>query len=579
MTESLTPAGTSTRGFVRPATSCSRTATTTTPPTATSLAGAGELQLGARLVRRRSPRGNAAPGAADRRGGRQRARAARSPSCRARSDHVASWLRDRGVAPGDRLLLMLGNQVELWETMLAAMKLGAVVIPATTLLGPADLRDRFERGGARHVVVRAGRHRASSTTSPATTRAIAVGEPVDGLAALRRRRRRAGRVRARRPDHGADDPLLLYFTSGTTAQPKLVEHTHPCYPVGHLSTMYWIGLQPGDVHLNISSPGLGQARLEQRLRAVERRGHRAVVQLRALRRRRRCWTRSSRCGVTTFCAPPTVWRMLIQADLGRWHGAAARGGRRRRAAQPGGHRAGAAAWGITIRDGYGQTETTAQVGNPPGQPLKPGSMGRPLPGYRVALLDPVSGEPADEGEICLDLAPRPLGLMAGYRDDPERTAEAMRGGFYHTGDVAAARRRRLHHLRRPRRRRVQGSDYRISPSSWRACCGAPGGRRGGGRARRPTRCGWPCPRPTWCSPPAASRAARPRSRSSLRPRAPGAVQAGAPAGVRASCPRRSPARSAGSSCATSEDERPARRAEGDARGHEFWEEDFPELKR
>jgi len=96
-----------------------------------------------------------------------------------------------------------------------------------------------------------------------------------------------------------------------------------------------------------------------------------------------------------------------------------------------------AAWRITVRDGYGQTETTAQVGNCPGQPLKLGSMGRPLPGYTVALLDPITGERAEEGELCLDLSRRPLGLMTGYRGDPERDAAAMRGGFYHTGDVAS----------------------------------------------------------------------------------------------------------------------------------------------
>jgi acetyl-CoA synthetase len=94
-------------------------------------------------------------------------------------------------------------------------------------------------------------------------------------------------------------------------------------------------------------------------------------------------------------------------------------------------------WGLTVRDGYGQTETTAQVGNSPGQPLKRGSMGRPLPGYRIALIDPVSGEPADEGEVCIDLSERPLALMAGYRDDTGRTDEAMHGGYYHTGDVAS----------------------------------------------------------------------------------------------------------------------------------------------
>jgi acetyl-CoA synthetase len=95
------------------------------------------------------------------------------------------------------------------------------------------------------------------------------------------------------------------------------------------------------------------------------------------------------------------------------------------------------AWGKTVRDGYGQTETTAQIGNPPGAPLKPGSMGRPLPGYTVALLDPVTSEAGTEGEICLDLAARPTALMVGYRDDQTLTDEVMRGGYYHTGDVAS----------------------------------------------------------------------------------------------------------------------------------------------
>jgi acetyl-CoA synthetase len=144
-----------------------------------------------------------------------------------------------------------------------------------------------------------------------------------------------------------------------------------------------------------------------------------------------------RCGVTTFCAPPTVWRMLIQEDLGRWQVPARELVAAGEPLNPEVIEQVRRAWGITIRDGYGQTETTAQIGNPPGQPLKLGSMGRPLPGYTVALLDPISGEEADEGEIALDLRHRPLALMTGYRDSAERTAEAMQGGYYHTGDVAS----------------------------------------------------------------------------------------------------------------------------------------------
>src|SRR5206468_664945 len=144
----------------------------------------------------------------------------------------------------------------------------------------------------------------------------------------------------------------------------------------------------------------------------------------------------ARCGVTTFCAPPTVWRMLIQADL-------TKADVRLREVLSAGEPLNPeiieqvrAAWGLTIRDGFGQTETTAQIGNGPGQPLREGSMGRPLPGYDVVLADPASGALGDEGEICLDLRSQPLGLMQGYRGDGDRTAEVMRDGLYHSGDVA-----------------------------------------------------------------------------------------------------------------------------------------------
>src|SRR4051794_7711057 len=161
-----------------------------------------------------------------------------------RSDQVANWLRAQGVARGDRIVLMLANQLELWESMLAAMKLGAVVIPATTLLAPADLRDRIERGKARHVIVRSADTGKWDDVAGSYTK-IAVGEPVDGWLAYSDA---AGAAEEFSPDGvtRGDDTLLLYFTSGTTARPKLVEHTHASYPIGHLSTLYWLGLQPGD---------------------------------------------------------------------------------------------------------------------------------------------------------------------------------------------------------------------------------------------------------------------------------------------------------------------------------------------
>jgi acetyl-CoA synthetase len=351
----------------------------------------------------------------------------------ARSNQVAVHLRGLGVGRGDRLILMLGNQVELWETILASMKLGAVIIPATTLLGPADLADRVDRGDARHVVAGSGDAAKFDTVQGDYTR-IAVGEPPAGWHAYADA---YGESDGFSPDGvtRASDPLLLYFTSGTTAKPKLVEHTHASYPVGHLSTMYWIGVQPGDVHLNISSPGWAKHawsnvyapwNAEATVLVVDQHRFDAVALLDLM----------AASGVTTFCAPPTVWRMLIQQDLGAWsvplRAAVAAG----EPLNPEVIEQVRRAWGITIRDGYGQTETTAQIGNPPGARLKEGSMGRPLPGYRVSLLDPLSGDEATEGEICLPLAERPLALMTGYRDSAELSAEAMRGGHYHTGDVA-----------------------------------------------------------------------------------------------------------------------------------------------
>lgn len=350
-----------------------------------------------------------------------------------RSNQVANWLRAQGVKRGHRILLMLGNEVALWETMLAAMKLGAVVIPATTLLSADDLADRLTRGQVAHVVVGAAHADKFAALSGSYGR-IAVGAAVPGWVDFADSRTAPVEFT---PDGvtRATDPLLLYFTSGTTSRPKLVEHTHQSYPVGHLSTMYWIGLQPGDRHMNISSPGWAKhawscffapwnAGACVFLYNYARFDAKALLDVLV------------KYGISTLCAPPTVWRMLIQQDL-----AAVKTSLREligagEPLNPEVIEQVRRAWGITIRDGFGQTETTAQVGNTPGQPVKPGSMGRPLPGYRIALLD-ADGQPASEGEISLPLAERPLGLMAGYAGDEDKTAEVMRDAHYHTGDVAS----------------------------------------------------------------------------------------------------------------------------------------------
>jgi acetyl-CoA synthetase len=350
-----------------------------------------------------------------------------------RSAQGANWLRSHGVKRGDRILVMLPNRVELWEVTLAAMKLGAVLVPSTTLLTPADVADRIARGRIDHVVADQAAVATFATAGGDWTRIVA-GE-ADGWLRYDDARNASPDLEVDGPTR-ADDTLFLYFTSGTTSKPKLVEHTYASYPVGHLSTMYWLGLQPGDVHMNISSPGWAKHAWSSVFAPWNAQ---ATVFVYNYRRFDAAALRDvlGRCGVTTLCAPPTVWRLLIQADLGE------RPPRLREVAGAGEplnpeviERV-RRAWGLTIRDGYGQTETTAQIGNPPGQPLKPGSMGRPLPGYPMTLVDPATGREAEEGEICIDLACRPLGLMRGYLDDPALTAEVTRDGYYHTGDVAS----------------------------------------------------------------------------------------------------------------------------------------------
>ncbi|WP_367320030.1 AMP-binding protein [Streptomyces sp. HUAS ZL42] len=352
-----------------------------------------------------------------------------------RSGSFANWLRERGVRAEDRILVMLGNQAELWITALAAMKLRAVVIPATPLLGPADLRDRVDRGRVRHVIVRA-EDTGKFDEVPGDYTRIAAGDPVEGWLPYEEAYDADANFLPDGPTM-ADDPLMLYFTSGTTARPKLVEHTHVSYPIGHLATMYWIGLEPGDVHLNISSPGWAKHAWSNLFAPWNAE---ATVFLHNYTRfdAPRLMAEMDRAGVTTFCAPPTVWRMLIQADLTQLRTPPREAVAAGEPLNPEVIEQVRRAWGVTIRDGFGQTETAVQIANSPGQPLKTGSMGRPGPGYRVELLDPVSGAPgATEGEISLDLSARPVGLMTGYHGDPDRTAEAMAGGYYRTGDIGS----------------------------------------------------------------------------------------------------------------------------------------------
>jgi len=383
-----------------------------------------------------------------------------------RSAQVANWLRARGVRRGDRMIIMLGNQVELWELMLAGIKLGIVMIPTTTLMGPADLQDRVERGGASWAAVGSANIEKFAAV-PGDYALIEIGD--DGVPAAPpngalQYAEAATASTDFAPDAPtlADETLLLYFTSGTTSKAKLVEHTHTSYPVGHLSTMFWIGMEPGDVHLNVASPGWAKhawsnvftpwiAEACVFIYNYERFDAKALME------------QMDREKVTSFCAPPTVWRMLIQADLTLLKNPPTKvvsaGEPLNAEVIDQVHRA----WGQRIRDGFGQTETTVQIANTPGQPIKIGAMGKPLPGYDVVLVDPATGTESDDGELCLRLDPRPVGLMKAYYGDPEKTAEAFRGGYYHTGDMASRDENGIITYVGRGDDVFKSSDYRLSP--------------------------------------------------------------------------------------------------------------------
>ena len=379
-----------------------------------------------------------------------------------RSSQVANLLRAQGLKRGDHLLLLLGNVVPLWETMLAAMKLGVVVIPATTLLTPDELRDRLDRGRAKAVVATQDQVAKFAGLGGDHLVRIVVGATSghDGWLPFAQA---ADAPETFTPDGAtnADDPMLLYFTSGTTAKPKLVRHSQRSYPVGHLSTMYWLGLQPGDIHLNISSPGWAKHAWSCFF-APWNAGATVFVVNQPRFDAKGLLATIGRCGVTTLCAPPTVWRLFIQEKLSTFKVSLREVCGAGEPLNPEVIDQVQAAWGLTIRDGYGQTETTALAGNSPGQKVKVGSMGRPLPGYRVEITD-VDGRPTREGEVTLVLgADRPAGLMQGYQGDDGKLAGAD-GAIYRSGDVVFADDEGYLTFVGRTDDVFKSSDYRISP--------------------------------------------------------------------------------------------------------------------
>ena len=380
-----------------------------------------------------------------------------------RSNQVANWLHSQGVHAGDRVMLMLGNQVELWECVLAALKLGAVLCPTPVALTETDLVDRLDRGEISHVICGPPETEKFAGLNGHWTR-ICVGYMEGWLSYADSEY--AG-LEFHPPERvEPDDPFLIYFTSGTTALPKLVMHSRVSYPVGHLSTMYWLGVRPGDVHLNISVPGWSKHAYSSVFAPWN--AEATVMVLNHLRFDPvRLLDELVDRGVDTLCAPPTVWRMLADQDM------ASRDVQLREVVSAGEPLTAEvvekvrAAWHLTVRDGLGQTETTMLVGNAPGQVVVPGSMGHALPGYEVVLLDQETGEPAEDGEpgeLCIDLERGPTGVMQSYVDDMVLSHRVTRGGVFRTGDIAVrGEEGYLTYVGRTDDM-FKASDYRISPS-------------------------------------------------------------------------------------------------------------------
>ncbi|WP_131786089.1 AMP-binding protein [Protofrankia symbiont of Coriaria ruscifolia] len=347
----------------------------------------------------------------------------------ARSSSIANWLRELGVARGDRVMIILGQQQELWESVLACLKLGAVIIPTYPSLTAPEATDRVIRGRVHHLICRADTAERFSG-APVPGLRVAVSGDVPGWTPYDDGRSGNPVFRSNTPTP-SNDIAFCYFTSGTTSQPKLVAHTHASYPVGHLSSLYWNGLLPGDRHLNISFPGWAKHSWSSLF--VPWSAEATVIALTPDRVDAQILPRLlTELRVDTFCAPPSVWRGM-RACLSSSRPALREALSAGEPLEPDLAGAIRQAWGIPVRDGYGQTEATALVGTTPGLPSRAGWIGKPLPGYRIFLEDP---DASGCGELCVDLATDPVGIMAGYLDDAERTAGVRTGGLYRTGDVA-----------------------------------------------------------------------------------------------------------------------------------------------
>ncbi|MGC9436128.1 MAG: AMP-binding protein [Methanomicrobiales archaeon] len=364
------------------------------------------------------------------------------------SNQVANMLIKYGITKGDRVLIMLPRVPEWWIFTIALIKVGAVYCPAPTMLTTKDLAYRIQTANIKMVVTDTEQAEKIDAVFPdcpsLLTRMLTDGErdgwvsyPVEldyPAPVSSRLINLPGMKRTR-----STDPMIIFFTSGTTGEPKMVLHDHS-YPLGHIVTArFWHDIRPNDLHLTLSDTGWAKSAWGKLYGQWIEGAAIMVYDIRGRFNATEILPILERYGVTTFCAPPTIYRMLILADLDKFdfnelrHCVSAG-----EPLNPEVIRAWEEATGLTIYEGYGQTETVLCVGTFPGMTTKPGSMGRPSPGWHVELHDD-DGHPVpveDVGHIAIALDPRPPGLFTGYLDNDEENERVFSNGFYYTGDKA-----------------------------------------------------------------------------------------------------------------------------------------------
>jgi acyl-coenzyme A synthetase/AMP-(fatty) acid ligase len=361
------------------------------------------------------------------------------------SRRVANALEGLGITAGERAFVMLPRIPEWYELLLGMFRRGVIPMPATTLCTARDIAERIERAQATVAVVDDEAAAKLATVRDECTslrHVIVVGTPLaEGDEGYARLLARASEAEPTPRPTRADDPLLLYFTSGTVAAPKMVLHTHASMGAGHeITARFWQDLTAADLHWTFSDTGwakaawgklFGQWRMGASVFLWDQRG-KLDPEL--------CLRVLERSGVTTFCSPPTLFRAFVQLDLASFDLARVR--HTVSAGEPLNPeviRAWREATGTTIYDGYGQTETVNLVANFPCLEVRPGSMGKPTPGNDVDVVSD-DGErlpPGEEGNIALATEPeRPVGLMREYWRDDDANAEVFHDGWYFTGDRA-----------------------------------------------------------------------------------------------------------------------------------------------